>query len=58
MSAKRKWAIGHREREFAREHGDPVLATVEAVTKEEAEAIGRRLGLHSPTGVWAWPVEL
>jgi len=32
------WNIHHRDREFAFVNGDPVLGTVEAATKEEAEA--------------------
>ena len=34
-----KFAIYHREREYAREMGDPKLAEVDAATQEEAESM-------------------
>ena len=51
-----RWGIYHREREFAREVGDPCLGAVTARTKDEAEAEARRQGLSGPTGVWAHPL--
>ena len=48
-----KFAIYHREREYAREMGDPKLAEVEARTKEEAERMTAQLGA---TGTLAVPV--
>ena len=48
-----KFAIYHREREYAREMGDPQLTEVEAATKEEAERLTAHLGL---TGTLAVPV--
>jgi hypothetical protein len=48
-----KFAIYHREREFAREMGDPRLAEVDAPTLEEAERITNHLGA---TGTLAVPV--
>ena len=47
------FAIYHREREYAREMGDPKLAQVEAATKEEAEHMTAHLGA---TGTLAVPV--
>lgn len=38
------WNIHHRDREFAFVNGDPVLGTVEAATKEEAEVKAAHLG--------------
>ena len=40
-----KFAIYHREREWAREMGDPKLTEVEAPSKEEAERITAHLGM-------------
>ena len=48
-----KFAIYHREREYAREMGDPKLTEVEAPTKEEAERLTAHLGM---TGTWAVPI--
>jgi hypothetical protein len=48
-----KFAIYHREREYAREMGDPKLAEVEASTQEEAERMTAQLGA---TGTLAVPV--
>ena len=39
-----KFAIYHREREWAREMGDPKLTEVEAPSKEEAERLTAHLG--------------
>jgi hypothetical protein len=47
-----KFDIYHREREYAREMGDPKLTEVDAPTKEEAERLTEYLGL---TGTWAVP---
>jgi len=48
-----KFAIYHREREYAREMGDPKLAEVNAATQEEAESMTAHIG---PTGTLALPV--
>jgi hypothetical protein len=47
-----KFDIYHREREYAREMGDPKLTEVDAASKEEAERLTSHLGL---TGTWAVP---
>jgi len=52
-----RWGIYHRDREYAREAGDPSLAVVEATTKPEAEAEARRRGISGPTGLWAHPLQ-
>ena len=39
------WGIYRRDREYAREVGDPCLGVVEAVTKPEAEAEAGRRGI-------------
>ena len=48
-----KFAIYHREREWAREMGDPKLAEIEAPSKEEAERLTAHLG---STGTIAIPI--
>jgi len=48
-----KFAIHHRDREYAREMGDPKLTEVEAETKEEAERLTAHMG---STGTWAVPL--
>src|ERR1019366_7649160 len=48
-----RFAIYHREREYAHEMGDPKLAEVDAATQEEAESITGDLGI---TGTLAVPV--
>jgi hypothetical protein len=45
-----KFDIYHREREYAREMGDPKLTEVDAASKKEAEHLTSHLGL---TGTWA-----
>ena len=52
-----RWGIYHRDREYAREAGDPCLGVVEAPTKPEAEAEARRQRISGPTGRWAHPLE-
>ena len=52
-----RWGIYHRDREYAREAGDPRLGMVEATTKSEAEAEAHRQGLRGPTGLWAHPLQ-
>ena len=52
-----RWGIYHRDREYAREAGDPCLAVVEAATKPEAEAEAGRRGIAGPTGLWAHPFQ-
>ena len=47
------FAIYHREREYAREMGDPKLAEVNAPTQEEAE---RRTAYMGATGTLAVPI--
>lgn len=52
------WGIYYRDREYAREHGDPMLATVRAETKEEAEQIAREAFVQdSGAGLWAAPID-
>lgn len=51
-----QWAIYYRDREYAREQGDPLLGMVEAETKEQAERLACAQGLAGVYGVWAWPV--
>ncbi len=46
------YSIYHREREYAREMGDPLLAQVEAPSKEAAESMTAHMGL---TGTLAVP---
>ena len=48
-----RFAIYHREREYAHEMGDPKLAQVDAPTQEEAEHITAHLG---STGTLAVPI--
>jgi hypothetical protein len=48
-----KFAIYHREREYAREMGDPRLAEVDAPTQGEAERMTADMGV---TGTLALPV--
>ncbi len=49
------WGIYYRDREFAREKGDPLRTVISAQTKEEAEQEASRLGFEEP---WAHPVTL
>jgi hypothetical protein len=59
-----EWEIYHRDREYARECGDPLLGTVFARTKVEAEekAIGGKWQrppqgmLVASSGFWAVPI--
>lgn len=47
----KRWAVYHREREYAREVGDPLLGYVLAYDREGAEREAQmRFGL--PTGAW------
>ena len=48
-----KFAIYHREREYAREMGDPKLREIEAASKEDAERLTAHLGM---TGTIAVPL--
>jgi hypothetical protein len=52
-----RWGIYYREREFAREIGDPCLGVVRARGKGQAEANAQRKGISGPTGIWAHPLE-
>jgi hypothetical protein len=49
----KKWAIFHRDREWAREAGDPLLVIVVAREKLEAEVLAESLGHGVATGCWA-----
>jgi hypothetical protein len=53
---KIRWGIYHRDREFAREMGDPCLAEVIAPEKAAAEEIASLAGLSGPSGIWAHPL--
>ena len=53
-----RWAIYFASREFARERGDPLLGTVEAQSKEQAEERAARDGdiasrAYPGAGLWA-----
>ena len=48
------WGIYYTDREYAREHGDPLRTVVEAPTKLAAEELAARLGFGEP---WAHPVK-
>lgn len=52
----REWGIYHRDREFARESGDPCLGIVTASDKAEAENEATLQGISGPTGIWAHPL--
>ena len=47
------WGIYYTDREYAREHGDPLRTVIEAPTKLWAEEEAARLGFGDP---WAHPV--
>jgi hypothetical protein len=47
------WGIFYTDREYAREHGDPLRTVIEAPTKLAAEEEAARLGFGDP---WAHPV--
>jgi len=49
--APMKFAIYHREREYAREMGDPKLREIEADSKEEAERLSAHLGMAGTIAV-------
>ena len=51
-----RWGLYHRDREFAREAGDPCLGVVTARSKEQAEAKAGRRGFTGPTGIWGHPL--
>jgi hypothetical protein len=48
------WGIYYTDREYAREHGDPLRTVIEAPTKLSAEEEAARLGFGDP---WAYPVK-
>ena len=50
------WNVHYKSREFAREHGDPLLGVVLAMTKDEAERKGAHLDQRQ-AGVWAVPAK-
>jgi len=47
------WGIYYTDREYTREHGDPLRTVIEAPTKLAAEEEAARLGFGDP---WAHPV--
>ena len=47
------WGIYYTDREYAREHGDPLRTVIEAPTKLAAEGEAVRLGFGD---AWAHPV--
>jgi hypothetical protein len=49
----KRFEIFHASREYAHELGDPLLGSVNATTKEQAEEKARCLGLGHATGPWA-----
>lgn len=51
-----RWGIFHRDREFAREMGDPRLGEVTARTKSEAEEEAAKRGITALTSIWAHPL--
>jgi hypothetical protein len=51
-----RWGIYHRDRELAREVGDPCLGVATAESKSEAESNARGRGMAGPTGIWAHPL--
>jgi ketol-acid reductoisomerase len=48
-----RYNIYYLSREYAREHGDPLLGTVEAESKDDAEALAMAQGMGGVVGVWA-----
>jgi len=48
-----RWGIYHRDREFARKTGDPMLAEFTTPDKEAAEELASLAGISGPTGIWA-----
>lgn len=48
----RRWRVYHRDGEYARLLGDPLLGTVEATTREQAERQGASLLPFAGGGVW------
>jgi hypothetical protein len=47
------WGVYYTDREYAREHGDPLRTVIEAPTKLAAEEEAAQLGFGDP---WAHPV--
>lgn len=56
--AMAEWYIYYKNREYARQTGDPLLGVVEATTKEEAELKARQQGLGGCVSVWATQAHL
>lgn len=54
---KRTWNVYYGDREFARLMHDPLLGTVEADTREEAERIGQRCLPMAGGGCWVVEAE-
>ena len=53
----RKFGIYFRDGKFARSLGDPLLAVVEASSKQAAERIAKSRGIRANrSGLWAWPL--
>lgn len=51
-----RFGIYYRDREFAREMGDPLLAVVFADSLDEALDLAEQSGIsHYGAGLWAWP---
>jgi hypothetical protein len=50
-----RFAIFHREREYAYQMGDPILTEVEASTKEEAERLTAHLGMTGTIAISILP---
>lgn len=50
-----KYGVYHREREWARVNGDPLLGVVEANSIDEAQVKASK-GFHELTGVTVWPL--
>lgn len=54
---KRQWNVYYADREFARLMNDPLLGTVEAETREEAERLGQRCLPLAVGGCWVVEAE-
>jgi len=50
------FGIYHTDREYAKEHGDPILGIVAASSKEEAESKAKAQGIDAVYGPWANPL--
>jgi len=52
LQPARRWRVYYSDGEYARQLGDPLLGTVEAGTREEAERKGAALVTIAGPGVW------